>query len=79
MPSPNGFSHMLDAICPNPTHSDHHMHDVARQVLQIAKPPKALEPFCGRLELMLLQDATHMAEIAYQVHMLQRLWAEYVS
>ena len=70
---------MLDADCPNITNSDHHMHDVARQVLQIAKPLRALEPFCGRLELMLSHDSTHMAEIAYQVHMLQRLWAEYVS
>lgn len=70
---------MLDADCPNTTHSDHHMHDVARQVLQIAKPLRALEPYCDRLELMLRQDVTHMTELAYQVHILQRLWAEYVS
>lgn len=70
---------MLDAICPNPTHSDHHIQDVAHQVLQMVKPLRALTPFCDRLELMLSHDDTQMAEIAHQVHMLQQLWAEYVS
>lgn len=70
---------MLDTVCPHTSHSLHHMHDVAHQVLQMVKPLRALTPFCDRLELMLSHDSTHVAEIAHQIHMLQRLWAEYVS